>query len=359
MPKRDYSLTGASTKRALEIGLATADWYHSDISRKEIKALMKRHNGPAIWHTMLYYGLMFAFVATAIALWPSLWSAPLWLAYGVLYASGADSRWHECGHGTAFKTQWMNNVVYQVACFCLLRNPTIWRWSHARHHTDTIIVGRDPEIITMRPPDIAKVIALFFGWDSIQSFFKVFRYAISGVNADEATFIPEQERFKVKVVAQIWLLIFAATLVTAVTIGSMLPFLVLFGPVIFGSWHYVLTGLLQHTGMADNVIDHRLNSRTVYMNPVSRFVYWNMNYHVEHHMFPMIPYHRLPELHARIKHDLPEPNRSIPEALAEVFHALRVQLGNPEYRIQKALPETARPYRYDLHAEALGLTAAH
>ena len=52
-----------------------------------------------------------------------------------------------------------------------------------------------------------------------------------------------------------------------------------------------MTGLLQHGGLADNVTDHRLNSRTVYMNPVSRFIYWNMNYHVEHHMFPMVPYH--------------------------------------------------------------------
>ena len=56
----------------------------------------------------------------------------------------------------------------------------------------------------------------------------------------------------------------------------------------------VMTGLLQHIGLADNVIDHRLNTRTVYMNPITRFIYWNMNYHVEHHMFPMVPYHALP-----------------------------------------------------------------
>ena len=29
---------------------------------------------------------------------------PVFAVYGVLYASPADSRWHECGHGTAFKT---------------------------------------------------------------------------------------------------------------------------------------------------------------------------------------------------------------------------------------------------------------
>ena len=49
------------------------------------------------------------------------------------------------------------------------------------------------------------------------------------------------------------------------------------------------------------------NSRTVYMNPVFRFVYWNMNYHLEHHMFPMVPYHALPALHAEMKADTPKP----------------------------------------------------
>ena len=64
-------------------------------------------------------------------------------------------------------------------------------------------------------------------------------------------------------------------------------------------------------GWPKTSLDHRLNSRTVYMNPVFRFIYWNMNYHVEHHMFPMVPYHALPKLHELIKHDLPAPTPSI------------------------------------------------
>ena len=74
--------------------------------------------------------------------------------YGVLYASTSDSRWHEAGHGTAFKTDWMNNALYEIASFMVMRESTVWRWSHTRHHSDTIIVGRDPEIAVPRPPDI-------------------------------------------------------------------------------------------------------------------------------------------------------------------------------------------------------------
>ena len=80
----------------------------------------------------------------------------------MLYGSASDSRWHECGHRTAFKTKWMNDAVYQIACFMIMREPEIWRWSHTRHHTDTIIVGRDPEIITPRPPDVVALLLNIF-----------------------------------------------------------------------------------------------------------------------------------------------------------------------------------------------------
>ena len=65
-------------------------------------------------------------------------------------------------------------------------------------------------------------------------------------------------------------------------------------------------GFTQHAGLAEDVLDHRLNCRTVYMNPVVRFLYWEMNYHVEHHMFPMVPYYNLKHLHAEMKNDTPD-----------------------------------------------------
>ena len=86
------------------------------------------------------------------------------------------------------------------------------------------------------------------------------------------------------------------------------------------------------------------------MNPISRFIYWNMNYHVEHHMFPMVPYHALPQLHETIKHDLPAANRSIAEAFAEMWPALVRQLRYEDFFIKRVLPDTAKPYREDFHA---------
>ena len=110
-----------------------------------------------------------------------------------------------------------------------------------------------------------------------------------------------------------------------------------------------MTGLLQHGGLAEDVLDHRLNSRTVYMNPITRWLYWNMNYHIEHHMFPMVPYYALPELHQRIKDDLPPPNTSIYDGYREMIRAVLRQRREPGYYLRKTLPPTARPYREELH----------
>jgi fatty acid desaturase len=347
---RDYSLTGRDTERAVASGLAAAEWYHTDVPRKTMKELMQRSDGPGIRDTIVWLGATLVFAAGGIWFWGSWWAVPFFLAYGVLYGSASDSRWHECGHGTAFKTQWMNRVVYQIACFMIMRNPVTWRWSHARHHTDTIIVGRDPEIAVMRPPDLLRVALNFFGIIDVWfAFVDMIRNAAGRLSAAEQTFIPAMEQGKVVRIARIWLAIYLAVVALSVAMQSILPLMLVGLPRLYGAWHMVMCGLLQHGGLADNVTDHRLNSRSVLMNPVSRFIYWNMNYHVEHHMFPMVPYHALPRLHATIKHDLPSPNPSILDAYREMVPAFLRQLRYEDYFIKRELPSTAKPYRDELH----------
>ena len=347
---RDYSLLGEDGRTATRNGLAAAEWYHTDISRNEIRDLMRRDDKRAIQDTVIWITALIGFAAIGIYLWPSWWSAPFWLAYGVLYGSSSDSRWHECGHGTAFKTQWMNNVVYQVACFMIMRNPTTWRWSHTRHHTDTIIVGRDPEIAVMRPPAAFRIALNFFGLqDSVVAMRKMLLHCTGRLDPEEATYVPREEYFKVFRVARIWTAIYMATIGLSILLGSVLPLMVIGLPRLYGAWHHILTGLLQHGGLADDVLDHRLNTRTVYMNPISRFIYWNMNYHVEHHMFPMVPYHALPKLHELIKHDLPAPDTSMWRAFKEMLPVLKKQLNYEDVFLVRELPPSAKPYRSEFH----------
>jgi fatty acid desaturase len=270
---------------------------------------------------------------------------PCFLVYGVLYGSGGDSRWHESGHGTAFRTPWMANAVYQIASFMMMRDPTVWRWSHTRHHTDTLIVGRDPEIQVMRPARLAKLLANFLGLVDVPLALRdMVVHACGRLRPEEATFVPDSEQPKVYRIARIWLAIFAATVATAVLTGSLLPLVLIGGPRIYGTFMHVVYGLTQHAGMGENVLDHRLNTRTVKMCRINRFLYWNMNYHVEHHMFPMVPYHRLPELHEEIGHDLAPVYPGLWAAYKELVPAVLRQLKDQTYYVRRELPHSAAPF---------------
>jgi fatty acid desaturase len=114
-------------------------------------------------------------------------------------------------------------------------------------------------------------------------------------------------------------------------------------PSFYGAWFKYICGVSQHAGLAEDVLDHRLNSRTIMMNPVFRFIYWNMNYHVEHHMFPMVPYHALPKLHEEMKHELPVVYPSLWAAYKEIIPTLLKQRKDPSYFIRRELPATATP----------------
>jgi fatty acid desaturase len=352
--RRDYSLVGESTRLAIERGLASADWYRTPVRREAMKELMRRSDGPAIRDTAIWLGAMAAALAGGVWFWGSLWCAPFFFVYGTLYGSASDSRWHECGHRTAFKTQWMNDAVYEIASFMLMRNPVTWRWSHARHHTDTIIVGRDAEIAAMRPPELVRIALNYFGIvDAWRSLPTLARNAAGILSDDEKDFIPASEQGKAVTAARVHVAIYAATLAAVLGSGSLLPLMAVGLPRLYGAWHLVLVGLLQHGGLADNVVDFRLNTRTVYMNPISSFLYWNMNYHIEHHMYPLVPFHALPRLHELVKEDLPPANPSIWDAYREMIPALIRQLRNEDYFVERKLPPTARPYR-----EALRRTSA-
>ena len=333
---RNYDLVSSARDAAQEHRLVSPKWYQTDIDRKILKQLLLRDDAPAMRDIIIFYGLMAGFGLCAVMMMPSWLSLPFWLAYGVFYASGSDARWHEAGHGTAFKSVRMNRIVYQIASFMRMRNPVTWRWSHARHHTDTLLVGRDAEIALMLPPNAIKLLLNIIGLpDIIDSMKRAYGHILGRIQPDEAVYTPIHEHKKVFLVARIWLAIYSVTVAVALYYETVMPLLLIGGPRLYGSWHFVMTGYLQHGGLRDNVTDHRLNTRTVMMNPVSRFLYLNMNYHIEHHMFPLVPYYNLPKLHAEIKHDLPEPSRSIWAAYAELLPVLRRQFRGEEVFIER------------------------
>ena len=241
----DYSLTGANATLAVEKGLAEADWYQCAVPRATMRQLLDRRNGPAIRNTLLWFALIFASGLATYLLWSTWWVILPYAFYSVLYASTSDSRWHETGHGTAFKTDWMNSALYEIASFMVMRESVVWRWSHTRHHSDTIIVGRDPEIAVPRPPNVQKIVMSFFNLSGYPRYFKgLLLHSMDRMSADEKTYIPETEFPKIFLRARICLTIYTAVIALSVAERSILPLMFAGFTNFFGTW--LISGLRPH-----------------------------------------------------------------------------------------------------------------
>jgi Na+-transporting NADH:ubiquinone oxidoreductase subunit F len=331
---RNYSLTGPEGAEAIAAGLADAEWYRPPIDADRLRSLMERTNGRAARDTALWFFLLVGTGTLAFISLGTWYAIPAFAAFGALYGGSADARWHENGHGTAFRAKWANDVVYNMASFMLLREPTLWRWSHFRHHSDTIIVGRDAEIGFPRPTPRWKVIVAYLNLiKGPQMVWVTAQHAVGRIDGTTRELVPKEDFRRLKWEARVFIAVLLGVIGWAIASGSIVPLLFVGLPSFYGAWLVVFFGITQHAGLREDVLDHRLNTRTVYINPVFRFLYLNMNYHVEHHIFPTVPYYNLPALHREIKAYLPPPRPSMFAAYREVFHALRQLRSDPAWEL--------------------------
>ena len=106
----------------------------------------------------------------------------------------------------------------------------------------------------------------------------------------------------------------------------------------YGDGLMMLCNTTQHIGLKDNVPDFRICSRTVHLNPFLRFLYWHMNYHIEHHMYATVPCYNLGRLHQLIEKDLPPTPRGLVEAWSQISVIMKRQEKDPGYQYVPPVP---------------------
>jgi len=134
------------------------------------------------------------------------------------------------------------------------------------------------------------------------------------------------------------ILLFHAAVVAVSIIFRLwpLPLVVTFAPFI-ANWLRYFVGVPMHTGLKDNVGDFRLCVRTITLDPVSQFLYWRMNWHLEHHMFAAVPCYILSRLHRAVASDMPKP-RTLFGAWREMRQTWKKQQTDPGYQFDTPLP---------------------
>jgi fatty acid desaturase len=73
-----------------------------------------------------------------------------------------------------------------------------------------------------------------------------------------------------------------------------------------------------------------------------QFLYWHMNYHIEHHMFAAVPCYRLGRLHRLIKHDLPPCPHGMLNTWKEIAAIQKIQETDPTYEHMALIPQRAK-----------------
>lgn len=206
---------------------------------------------------------------------------------------------HEATHKTPFASLWINEWAGRLAGFLILLPFEWFRYFHLAHHRWTNIEGRDPELEGGKPETWRTWVAHVSGVPYWAAQLRLMAALVRG--RAEAEYLPEGA--KVRIVAEARWMAVGYGLVAGSLLFSPLLFWVWLVPVLLGQPVLRLYLLAEH-GDCPRVASMFQNTRTVFTTALVRFLAWNMPYHVEHHVYPAVPFHRLPQLHALMRSEL-------------------------------------------------------
>lgn len=279
-----------------------------ELERKTIKALCRRSDR----HGLVYLGkwalaLLLSGYGVYLAL-DSVWVWPAMLVYGTILSVPAYSMSHETAHGTPFRTRWLNEAVMWLTALVYLEEPLHRRYTHTNHHSWTWHVGKDSQMPFDTPMTFAGWLAEVSGYALLKfHLVTLVRLAAGSYTGVMKSVIPADEFARIRRNAWIFIGVYAA-IAAAIAFGftQLWWFLVL--PWLLGRPVMVMFGLIQHVEMAENAPSILDSTRSFQSSPIASLLYMNMENHIEHHLYPQVPFYALPALHEVIKDQLPEPD---------------------------------------------------
>ena len=326
-------------------------WYRSPLPPGALKELQQRSDWQGLVQTGGYLGIL---IATGTSAFYSANHWPWFLTLGLVFLHGTGFAFllngvHELGHGTVFRTKGLNTFFVHLLAFFGWTNHEIFQNSHARHHRYTLHPPDDLEVVLPSRLMIQHFFRDgFFNARGLAYAMKETWRIAQGRFAGEwemTLYPPDKPEKRIAPVRWAWVLLIGhTTLVTISVIMGwwMLPLLTTLAPA-YGSWLFWLCNNTQHIGLQDNVSDFRLCCRTFTVNPIVRFLYWQMNYHIEHHMYAAVPCYHLKRLHELIKADLPACPNGLIAVWREIGGILARQQREPGYQHQVPLPPEVLP----------------
>lgn len=222
---------------------------------------------------------------------------------------------HEMVHNTAFRTPALNSALAQVLGFLNFRGAK-WFWCfHWAHHRYTNDPTKDPELsggsLDLDDPTrtAAGYIAFLSGYPfGFERVVRMWRLALGTTSADPwvADKPPATQSFVRKEAAAYvvgYICIAAVALLRPVRVGVPVILYWLL-PHCLGAGHLRLYQFAEHRACAmGSYTDTNAwaCARTTSTWWLYRKLAWQMPYHIEHHAYPNVPFHKLEDLHTMVK----------------------------------------------------------
>ena len=297
------------------------NWSRLGIDKEIIKHLSTRSTWNGLWRISLF--LLLLGVSATVVLWVVPFSLLLailllyayWFFYGFWVAIA-----HELQHRTVFGKdfEWFSEPFFYGVQTLMWNSPTYARKSHQLHHRYTMVRGVDPETEWPEVFDTKFVRKTLFELmrsilvvGAIKRLFCDVRIQILRSLGQKDRMMKnhcsEKENAAIRRESFGILLFHTAVLATAIVFGFW-PLIALvtiawqIGSAIESLWHHT-----EHISRLYNVNDQRLCTRSVKVGPLIHLIYWGLDDHIDHHIYPQVPSYNLPKLHTLLQTDLPQP----------------------------------------------------
>ena len=348
------------------------EWYRSPIPGKRLRELSRRSDAQG-WFQAGGHLALFCLTGALVF---HFWSLQLWGAFLLaLFCHGTVTSFfsgiapHELGHGTVFRTKRLNKIFLHIFSLIGWFDTYDYNMSHTYHHRYTLHPEGDREVLLPIEPTLASTFMLqmftvnlltrrgrtFSKGGLIDNVITSLRTALGlndpgaapGTDWVRALHEDQPEEYRKTVLwSRILILFHGSILVIAIATGLWVLPLIFTTAVFTANWLGYFVGLPQHCGLMDEVNDFRKSVRSMRLNPLFSFLYWRMEWHIEHHMYAGVPCYNLGRLYEEIADDMPEP-RSLIGAWKEMRMVWKRQKEEPDYQFDTPLPPTARLARSD------------
>ena len=333
------------------------NWYRTKIDRDVLAELMKRSNFRGWLQTVLHLGLFFCtaglayYVFTLINTGNWFWTLPLLVL--CLFIHGTIGPFmgliavHELQHRTVFKTRWPNYLFEQVYSFISWSDYIWYQESHALHHRSTCHFDLDGEVRLPIRFSLRRwrVWLGLLAWNPRNTWSRiklVWNHANGRVSGDWYQHVLPASNQRLRERHQNWariLLVGHAILgIGFIASGHWFLLVVFTFGTFYCGWLGFLCGLPQHYGMNSDIPDFRANTRTFTCSWLPAFYYWNMQYHLEHHMYPSVPFYNLPKLRRALAHDLPAAPHGLRATWKEMLSLRKQFISDPNFSYMPIMP---------------------